>query len=97
MEVSPMNERAKKLVKVITPMPPTCIRSRMMICPAAVNWVATSTVVSPVTQTDVVAVKRASTKCIPWMVALGSISNPVPVRITKAKLKINNSDGLMRC
>ena len=57
-----MKERAKKLVKVMTPIPPIWIRNMMMICPVCVNVVATSTVVSPVTQTEVVEMNRASTK-----------------------------------
>ena len=61
-EECPMKERAKKLVKVITPMPPIWIRNMMMICPVCVKVVATSTVVSPVTQTDVVDMNKASTK-----------------------------------
>ena len=55
----PMKERAKKLVKVMTPIPPIWIRNMMMICPVCVKVVATSTVVSPVTQTEVVEMNRA--------------------------------------
>ena len=61
-EYESARRRAKKLVKVMTPIPPIWIRNMMMICPVCVNVVATSTVVSPVTQTEVVEMNRASTK-----------------------------------
>ena len=60
-----------------------------------VKVVATSTVVNPVTQTDVVAVNKASTKWIGRVVALGNISSPAPIRITKMKLSRKSKDGFM--
>ena len=90
-----MKERAKKEVKVITPMPPICTNSRMMVWPTSVKAVETSNVANPVTQTDVVAMNRASMKEIPAVVALGSISSPVPIKITQTKLDRNSNEGLI--
>ena len=61
----PIKERAKKEVNVMTRYPPICIKIRMIICPICVKLVATSTVVSPVTHTEVVEINKASINGIP--------------------------------
>ena len=68
------------------PIPPNCIRNRMIMCPAVVNVVATSIVVSPVTHTALVAVNRASKNDKPLTVARGSSRRPVPAKIMVKKL-----------
>ena len=68
------------------PIPPNCMRKRMMMCPAVVNVVATSMVVSPVTHTALVAVNRASKNDIPLTVARGNNNSPVPAKIMAKKL-----------
>ena len=46
----------------MTPSPPIMMPRAMTVCPKGDQWVAVSTVVSPVTQTADTAVKRTSTK-----------------------------------
>ena len=70
-----MKERAKKEVNVMTPIPPICIKIRMIICPICVKQVATSTVVSPVTHTEVVEINKASINGIRCVVAFGNDSD----------------------
>ena len=88
-----MKERAKKEAKVITPMPPICTKARMMPCPVGVKSAPTSSVAKPVTHTEVVAMKSASMKAMPRVVALGSNRSPVPTRMTKTKLSRKSSEG----
>ena len=59
----------------MTPIPPIWIRNMMMICPVCVNVVATSTVVSPVTQTEVVEMNRhlRNESRAPWRLATSAI------------------------
>ena len=56
------------------------------MCPAVVNVVATSMVVSPVTHTALVAVNRASKNDMPLTVARGKSRRPVPAIIIVIKL-----------
>ena len=60
MDVLPLKNSAKKLVKVITPKPPVWIRSASTRIPAGVNVAVTSTEVSPVMHTAEVETKSAS-------------------------------------
>ena len=82
----PANISPKNEVKVIIPIPPNWMRIRIITCPAVVNVDATSIVVSPVTHTALVAVNRASKKVMPFTVARGSSSSPVPIIIIAKKL-----------
>ena len=68
------------------PIPPNCMRNRMMMCPAVVNVVATSMVVRPVTHTALVAVNKASKNDMPLTVARGRSRRPVPAKIIVKKL-----------
>ena len=70
------------------PRPPSWISIRITIFPTMLHAANVSTTTRPVTQTEVVAVKRAVTRSFPWPSAedIGSISNKVPKRITKRKL-----------
>lgn len=60
MDVLPLKNSAKKLVKVINPKQPTCIRIRSTNCPRGVNVLNTSTGVSPVMHTALVLTNKAS-------------------------------------
>ena len=51
-----------RVVKVMIPRPPSWMRSRSQAWPQAVKYVAVSTTMRPVTQTALVAVKRASSQ-----------------------------------
>jgi hypothetical protein len=64
-----------------------------MVLPIPVKTVAVSTTIKPVTQTAEVEVKRASIQVIPPTVELGSMSNTVPTRITRRKLRIKIKAG----
>ena len=82
----PANISPKNEVKVMMPIPPNCIRKRMMTCPAVVNVEAISIVVSPVTHTALVAVNKASKNEMPLTVARGKSKSPVPAKIIVKKL-----------
>ena len=72
----------------MTPIPPTCRATKTMACPAPDQWVAMSTVVSPVTQIAEVAVKSASARGVasPLAEAKGIISKPVVTPTRKMKM-----------
>ena len=77
-------DMARSIPMVIKPRPPTCIIPRIMQCPRAVQCVPVSTTTSPVTQVEVVAVKRAVRRSVsqPSLVAPGSKSSRVPAIMT---------------
>jgi hypothetical protein len=64
-----------------------------MLLPRAVNCVAVSTTISPVTHIALVDVKSASTKEIGVTVAFGSSKKAAPVRIKNPKLNIKSCAG----
>ena len=76
---------------VMTPRPPICIRTKIIICPNKLQWVAVVTVVNPVTQVDVVAVKRALINGVDWSLAelMGKDNKKAPIKITTKKLNNN--------
>lgn len=82
----PLKKNPKKKVKVIIPKPPSWIRNKIIPLPRLVNAVAVSTTISPVTQTALVDVKKASIMLMPFVVAFGNSSNAVPIKIRKMKL-----------
>ena len=71
-----------------TPRPPIWIRIRMTSCPKKLQGAYVSTTTSPVTQTDVVAVKSAVRKSVmfPDALDMGSIKRIVPMIIAMRKL-----------
>jgi hypothetical protein len=69
---------APKVVKVITPNPPTWTRSITATVPKVVNMPGKGTDVSPVTLTALTETKKASTQEIPSWVDVGSFNNKVP-------------------
>src|SRR5215210_8391032 len=69
---------APKVVKVITPNPPTWTRSITTTIPKVVNVSGKGTVASPVTLTALTETKKASTQEIPPLVNVGSFNNKVP-------------------
>ena len=75
---------------VITPKPPACINSKIINCPQKLQADIVDTVTSPVTHTDVVAVKRASMygTATPPAPQNGMASNPLPAKINIRKLSI---------
>ena len=75
------------VMKVTTPKPPIWISSRMTICPNTLQVETVGTVTRPVTQTEVVAVNRASTKetDAPLTVLKGSMRSSVPMTIAARK------------
>lgn len=77
--------REKDVVAVITPSPPSWIRSRRTIWEASVKSLPVSTTVKPVTQTAEVAVKRASTTLKGCGPALNSKrrKDPEPISVRK--------------
>jgi hypothetical protein len=80
---------------VITPMPPTWIKQRMIPCPKAVKYVPVSTTINPVTHTAEVAVKRASIHLIePPLVENGRLNKLLPTRMASKKLAITRVAGL---
>ena len=66
----------------------------MMVCPKGVKSLAVSTTINPVTAVALVAVKSASVKVIPCVVALGSNNKKVPARAIIAKLPTKRIAGL---
>ena len=90
----PLKKKAKNEVKVKIPMPPNCIKTKMMDCPTIVKAEEVSSTVSPVTQTALVAVKSAFVKVIPLVVALGSIKRKPPVKARIKKLPTKTIAGL---
>jgi hypothetical protein len=69
---------APKVVKVITPNPPTWTRSITATVPKVVTMPGKGTDVSPVTLTALTETKMASTQEIPPWVDVGSFNNKVP-------------------
>ena len=69
------------------------IKIMMIICPICVKLVATSTVVSPVTHTEVVEINKASINGIRCVVAFGNDSNPAPTNITNTKLSKKSNEA----
>src|SRR5918993_1669106 len=69
---------APKVVKVITPNPPTWTRSITTTIPKVVNVPGKGTDVSPVTLTALTETKKASTQEIPPWVEVGSFNSKVP-------------------
>ena len=86
---------AKKLVKVIIPNPPICIRMAIIVRPPEVNVVGISMGDSPVTQTELVEIKRESIQEIPFTLHLGSIKSPLPTKMIKIKLPARICDGFV--
>ena len=74
----------------MTPKPPTWISRSMIIFPYMLQYEKVSTTTSPVTQTEVVAVKSAVRKGQPSPVAVaaGIISRSVPSRIAPRKVSM---------
>ena len=60
----------------------------MTSCPKKLQWAYVSTTTSPVTQTDVVAVKRAVRKSVtvPDALDMGNIKRIVPTIMARRKL-----------
>ena len=83
-----MKKRAKKLVMVITPSPPTWISIMTTNCPKQVNVLGTSMVVRPVTQTALVAVNSESIqeRWTPGWTQRGISSTPEPTKMMNMKL-----------
>jgi hypothetical protein len=86
--------KPKKVVNVIIPKPPNCIKNSIIVFPMKVNEVAVSIGVSPVTQTADVEVKNALVTEIPWVVAVGNNSIKPPAIINNTKLSKNSNGGL---
>ncbi len=82
----------------MTPSPPTLMATRMTTWPKPDQYVAVSTVTSPVTQTADTAVNSASTNGARWplAVATGSESRPVTRTMTLAKTVIASRAGELR-
>lgn len=93
-DIPPLNNIAKKLVKVINPNPPIWIKTNKISIPKSVNLVGTSTVERPVTQTALVAVNNESIKLRFPLVAFGMSNMAVPQKIKKLKDMVNNTEGL---
>jgi hypothetical protein len=72
----------------INPRPPICMRTRITICPNRLHVETVGRVTSPVTQVDVVAVKRASIKGVasPFAELMGKDSKTAPTKIAIKKL-----------
>ena len=88
--VSPMcRETAMPRIeaRVMMPRPPIIIPTAITVCPKGDQKVAVSTVTSPVTHTDDIAVKNESTKGARWPVAVlaGICSNAVTTRTMAEK------------
>ncbi len=92
----PLKKIEKKLVNVSTPRPPICTSMARTLRPRGVKVAGTSTVVSPVMLTALVATKRESTKEMPFVVQRGSIRTSVPLRMKNRKLEASISEGLVR-
>ena len=90
-----MKKRAKKLVIVITPKPPICISSMIIVCPSTVNVAGTSTVVNPVTQTALVTVNNESIhdRCTPCWMQRGINKRPEPTSMISRKLTAISKAG----
>lgn len=93
-EELPLKKKAKKEVKVNIPIPPNCIKTKIIDCPTVVKSRAVSTTVSPVTHTALVEVKSALVNEIPLVVALGSINRKAPAMAKMKKLPTNIMAGL---
>ena len=80
---------------VITPSPPRVMAAASTTCPKIDQCVAVSTTVSPVTQTEEAAVKKASTNVVlfPGAVEAGRSSAPVVTAIRKRKMTIVSRAG----
>ena len=95
-EVPLKNDMAKKLVKVITPIPPTWISMSSTTCPVNVKVAPVSTTVNPVTHTALVEVNKASMKLIPSYVALGNLNKTAPKRMINKKLAAKRTSAFTR-
>ncbi len=84
------------LVNVSMPSPPNCRSTRMNACPVRVKSSPVVSTVSPVTQTALVAVNRASTRDISTLADCGRSSSSVPSPINTAKLLTKIRAGCMR-
>ena len=85
----------KKVAKERMLIPPNCISTSRMMCPVVVKLSAVLTEVSPVTQLALVAVKSASAKVMPLVVAFGMSNSSVPIEISRKNDTIISSGGLM--
>ena len=86
----PMRRRRAREIRVkmvMKPRPPSWIITMMTIWPNRLQWTAVSTMISPVTQVEEVAVKRQVRKSVhvPLLEEMGSISSSAPVRMITAK------------
>jgi hypothetical protein len=81
-----LREVLRKIVlKVIIPKPPTWMRIMIMLCPSRLKS-GVSTVMRPVTQTALVAVKRASIyRSLPAANTPGIERKSDPIRMTEIK------------
>ena len=61
--------------------PPICIKHIITNCPKTVNCSAITTVVSPVTHTDVVETNSESIKLIGFLLLIGNLSKIAPIII----------------
>src|SRR5690606_6130346 len=94
-EKPPEKKYPKKPVKVMIPSPPTWISAIITPCPNSEKLVEISVTVSPVIQTALVAIKKASIKLNgASIVVRGSISNTAPKIIRPKKLTTKRIVGL---
>lgn len=91
----PIKNIAKKLVIVITPNPPTWIRSNSITCPVKVNVECMSTVVNPVTHTALADTNKESIYGIVLYVELGNRRRKDPITIMARKLLANIKEGFV--
>ena len=77
----------RKMVKVITPRPPICVKIIIIICPKVVKF-SMGTVMSPVTQVIDVAVKKRSKRLIGTVRAAGNESAIMPRPIVTKKINM---------
>ena len=91
-----MKNKAKKLVNVITPSPPICMRMMSTVKPVGVKVAAISSGERPVTHTALVLRKMESYHVMPSNVLFGSFSSTAPTMIITKKLPARINDGLVR-
>jgi hypothetical protein len=92
--VRPLKKKAKKLVKVITPRPPSWINRSRTHWPSSVRSLPTSITLKPVTQTALVLVNKASTNVIGRVPVLGNKNNAAPIAMSITKLTVKSNAGL---
>lgn len=83
-----VNDKAKKLVIVIIPNPPICIKINIINFPNHVNVVAIFNVLKPVTHTADTVMNNESSYFISSYVAAGNNNRNEPIIIIKIKLRI---------